>query len=129
MGLKLIIAGSRTLYFAPYVIAQNLVKIGLGPNEIVGGGAKGIDLAGKHFAQAAEIKYTEFPADWGKFGRSAGPKRNRQMAKYADSLFLVWDGTSRGSKNMKEEMLRLNKPVYEYRVMNGICTHQAHNTL
>jgi hypothetical protein len=35
------------------------------------------------------------------------------MAEYADALLLIWDGKSRGSLNMKQQMLKLEKPVYE----------------
>ncbi len=44
----------------------------------------------------------ELPAQWSKHWRAAGPIRNRDMAAYADALFLMWDGESRGSKNMLE---------------------------
>ena len=42
------------------------------------------------------------PADWEKYGRSAGPKRNAQMAEIANALIAFWDGQSRGTKNMIE---------------------------
>lgn len=58
-------------------------------------------------------KYKEFPADWKAHGKAAGPIRNKQMAEYADALLLIWDGESKGSASMKNEMLKLNKPVYE----------------
>jgi hypothetical protein len=35
------------------------------------------------------------------------------MAEYADALLLIWNGESRGSANMKENMVKLGKPVYE----------------
>ena len=45
----------------------------------------------------------QFLAQWDKYGRQAGPMRNRQMAENADALIAYWDGESRGSKNMIEE--------------------------
>ena len=50
--------------------------------------------------------------DWNKHGKAAGPIRNRQMAEYADCLIAVWDGKSRGTKNMIDEMNKLMKPVF-----------------
>ncbi|WP_197026348.1 hypothetical protein [Polaribacter sp. Hel_I_88] len=41
-----------------------------------------------------------FPAEWNKFGKAAGPVRNKEMAIYADALIAFWDGKSRGTKNM-----------------------------
>lgn len=87
--------------------------------------AKGIDLAGKEWANEdwkqdyptcddqGPIFVKEFPADWDKFGKGAGPIRNKQMADYADALLLIWDGESRGSANMKSQMEKLGKPIYE----------------
>jgi len=46
------------------------------------------------------IKIKEFPANWEKYGRAAGPIRNKEMAEYADALILIWDGKSKGSLNM-----------------------------
>jgi hypothetical protein len=40
------------------------------------------------------------PALWDQFGKSAGFRRNVEMAEYADALVLVWDGKSRGSGHM-----------------------------
>ena len=52
-----------------------------------------------------------FTADWDKHGRAAGPIRNREMAEYADFLLAFWDGRSRGTKSMINEMYKLAKPV------------------
>ena len=60
-----------------------------------------------------ETTIVEFLADWDSHGKAAGPIRNRQMAEYADELLLIWDGKSRGSASMRNEMLKLHKPVHE----------------
>ena len=41
-----------------------------------------------------------FPADWDKYGKAAGYKRNEEMARNADALIAFWDGKSRGTKHM-----------------------------
>lgn len=120
--MKLIIAGSRDLEIDAScgVSLHNLTNI----TEVVCGMAKGVDLAGKYFAENDwkldyplcsnnPIPVKEFPADWDKHGKAAGHIRNKQMAEYADALLLIWDGTSRGSANMKQQMLKLKKPIYE----------------
>jgi uncharacterized phage-like protein YoqJ len=91
--------------------------------EVVSGTANGVDKAGEAWA-ASQLRQeypvqnfaptiTRFPADWDKYGKAAGHIRNKQMAEYADALLLIWDGDSRGSRNMKETMIALGKPVYE----------------
>jgi hypothetical protein len=57
-----------------------------------------------------------FPADWDRFGRSAGPKRNKQMAEYGDALIAVWDGESRGTKTMIEFARERGLQVYIHRI-------------
>lgn len=109
---KVIIAGTRTLNVLS-MIGGLLHHFGLEPTEIVCGGASGPDRDGKEWAKEDRIPVKDFPAEWDKFGKSAGPRRNLQMAEYADALLLIWDGESKGSLNMKQRMLGLKKPVYE----------------
>jgi hypothetical protein len=111
--MKVIIAGSRNIVDAYKVrgrIAKILKDLELKPSEIVSGGARGPDLIGEGFAQMFNIPIKEMPANWNKHGNAAGPIRNRQMAEYADMAIVFWDGSSAGSKNMIEEMSRVNKP-------------------
>jgi hypothetical protein len=80
--------------------------------EVVSGCASGADACGEAYAKAYDIPIKLFPANWNKHGRAAGPIRNREMAEYADQLFAVWDGKSKGTKNMIDTMNKLKKPVY-----------------
>ncbi len=82
--------------------------------EIVSGGAKGADELGEVYATYNKYRgftVKRFPADWEKYGRSAGYIRNREMGGYASAAIVFWDGVSRGSANMIETMKKLNKPV------------------
>lgn len=117
--MKLLIAGSRSLNHLCGSHLFELIDITLGKRfmlftEIISGGCpKGPDSLAKPFAKLMELEYKEFPALWNEHGKAAGPIRNKQMAEYADELLLIWDGKSNGSKNMKHEMEKLNKKVYE----------------
>lgn len=118
--MKLIIAGTRTLSFNHIQISMFLEFFGIHPydvTQVVSGEANGVDTSGEEFANvyiSDKPDYLKkFPADWDKHGKAAGPIRNKDMAQYADALLLIWDGQSRGSKNMKEQMQALNKPIYE----------------
>jgi hypothetical protein len=68
--------------------------------EIVSGGARGVDRLGERYARKRGLPCKVFPAQWAKYGKSAGPIRNAEMAKYTDYGVAVWDGVSRGTANM-----------------------------
>jgi len=101
--MKLIIAGGRN--FTNYKqLAQECNQFLNGQTniEIVSGTCRGADLLGEQYAKERGYKIAQFPADWNKYGKSAGPKRNQQMANYADALIAFWNGKSRGTKHMIE---------------------------
>jgi hypothetical protein len=62
--------------------------------------ARGADLLGERYALARRIHILYYPADWKKYGASAGYKRNIEMADNADALIAFWDGKSKGTRNM-----------------------------
>ncbi len=70
--------------------------------EIVSGAYKGADLLGERYAAERNHTIKQFPADWRRYGKSAGHKRNIEMAAYADALIAFWDGESKGTKHMIE---------------------------
>ena len=101
--LKVIIAGGRN--FADYQLlcikCNNILK-NKNPNEIeiVSGNAKGADMFGEKYAKEKGLSQKIFKADWDKNGKSAGFRRNEQMAEYADALIAFWDGSSKGTAHM-----------------------------
>lgn len=68
--------------------------------EIVSGTARGADQLGEKFAKEKGCNLKQFPADWDAYGKSAGYRRNADMAKYADACVVFWDGVSKGTKHM-----------------------------
>ena len=55
-----------------------------GTDEIVSGGAKGVDTSAREYAQANGIRLTEYLPDYQSFGRSAPLKRNMTIIEHAD---------------------------------------------
>lgn len=68
--------------------------------EIISGTANGADKLGERYARERGYKLTYFPANWDKYGKSAGYRRNVEMAQYADAAIIFWDGISAGSQHM-----------------------------
>jgi len=116
--MRVIIAGSRdfTDYDFLCQVMEEFINNSLLPvTEIISGRQKGADLLGECWAKERNIHIEPFPADWKKYGKSAGPIRNKQMAEYGDYLILFWDGKIRGnigkgSRNMLNTMIEFKKP-------------------
>jgi hypothetical protein len=111
--VKVIVAGSRSIDDAELVSnAMFDFEYYVGTiDEVVCGMAAGADMHGRNRAMARGIPVKEFPANWDSFGKSAGPRRNREMAEYADGLVAVWDGKSSGTIDMVTYMMKARKPV------------------
>lgn len=78
---------------------------------IVSGGASGADAIGERYADENGFDVEEHLADWDRYGRSAGPRRNKEMAQVADYVICFWDGESRGTKSMIEFAQQYGKPL------------------
>ena len=98
--MRVIIAGSREVKIENNKLWELIKDSGFDITEIVSGGCRGADQAGELYADIHDIPVKKFPADWNKHGKSAGPRRNQEMADYADVLILLWNGESRGSFDM-----------------------------
>lgn len=68
--------------------------------QVVCGMARGADMLGLRWANRMQIPVVRFPANWDLYGKSAGYRRNVQMAENADALIALWDGKSRGTGHM-----------------------------
>ena len=113
--MRVIIAGSRDFGPAeamalvaeatleathPHMAGNGLREDGWNIERVVCGMCRGIDLAGKRWAESMDIPVDEFPADWSRHGRAAGPIRNREMAENADALIAISLNGSRGTRGM-----------------------------
>lgn len=115
--MRVIIAGGRDICDV-HLVLEAIKESGWAPyiSVVVSGGARGVDECGKELGDSYGVPVRTFPAAWKKFGPKAGPMRNREMAEYADRLIAVWDGESKGTRNMIEEMDKLKKPVFVFKV-------------
>lgn len=108
-----VVAGSRN--FTDYDLAESVIdqfvqgfdcRVG-----IVSGAARGADAVGERYAKQRRLVLSRHPADWDTFGKSAGFRRNVDMAQFGDALLSFWDGKSPGSGHMIATTRALDKPV------------------
>jgi len=102
--MRLIIAGGRD--FEDYSLLQDEANRFIGIEldvTIISGLARGADQLAVRYAGDYGYTLEGFAARWkvnGVYDRSAGLKRNKLMAKNADSLLAFWDTKSRGTMSM-----------------------------
>lgn len=121
--MKCIIAGSRTATVEQVIKALELCPFTEDIEEVVSGCARGADSYGELIAEEYNISVKKFPAQWNVYGRGAGYIRNAEMAEYADSLVLIWDGASTGSANMLELAKKNKMRTFVYHIPTEKTEH------
>ena len=117
--MKIVIAGSRSFNDGPYM-EHVLNNLGLPEDvELVCGMARGADMTAYHIFKQAGLPIHQFPAKWEEYGKSAGFRRNADMAIAADQGIVFWDGVSRGAAHMIEMLDYYNKPCIVVEVPVG----------
>jgi len=109
--MKVIIAGSREI-FDYNIVKEAIEESKFEITEVVSGTARGVDSLGERWAYEHKIPVKRFPADWDKHGKAAGIIRNSEMANYGEALIAIWDGESRGTKNMIDTAKKKNLQVF-----------------
>ena len=122
--MRLIIAGSRNidkiqhLYNAILTFElQDVIRNEV--TEIISGGAKGADTLGEILAEKLNIKLKRMPANWNKYGKSAGYRRNKEMSQCADSCLVLYNGSSKGSQHMIDLAKEAGLKLWVYYVYIG----------
>jgi len=112
---KVVIAGSRD--YNNYDEAKQYIDFCLSNirNEnniiIVSGCATGADTIGERYAKENGLIVEKYPANWQKYGKSAGPRRNKYMAEISDYIICFWNGQSKGTKSLIGYAKMYNKPI------------------
>ena len=96
---------------------------------IIEGGAMGTDAMAKKFAQYYRVEIVEITADWEKYGRAAGPKRNDAMTKYTAEhggrALFFWDGKSKGTANCIKIARKKGIPLRVWSIPEGRYMEEA----
>lgn len=106
--MKTAVIGSRTFNNLD-MLTEELSKYEI--TEIISGGAKGADSLAETYATKNNIPTTIFKADWKKYGRAAGPIRNKDIVENSERIIAFWDYESKGTKNSIDLAIKLNKDV------------------
>lgn len=116
----LLIVGSRNIDDYPYIKSylNNLVRERYQDCNItvVSGGAKGVDKFAERWADENGYWKIVMPANWDRYGKSAGYRRNEEMHRFiADKenrlVVAFWDGKSKGTAHNFELAKRYGNEI------------------
>jgi predicted Rossmann fold nucleotide-binding protein DprA/Smf involved in DNA uptake len=102
--MKIAIVGSRTIC---EVSLDGFVFAG---DEIVSGGAVGVDRCAAQYAREHGLSLTEFLPNYKDYGRAAPIVRNKSIVDYANKVIVFWDGSSRGALSVIKYAKKVGKP-------------------
>lgn len=77
----------------------------VGITNIIHGGATGADTLAGVWARENRVSVVMFPADWDRFGKAAGPIRNRKMLDVGQPDLVVLFPGGTGTANMEQQAL------------------------
>ena len=104
--MTLLIAGSRSIQqfdLSPYIPSET--------DCIISGGANGIDSLAEIYADQHRLSKIILRPQYHLYKRNAPLIRNKKMVELADSVLIIWDGSSKGTRHTIEYAQKLNKPI------------------
>ena len=113
--MKILVTGSRT--FPSRELVEEQLSL-WNPGEatvIVGDCPTGADLYAREWCAKNNIACQIHYANWDKYGKSAGPRRNREMVEEKPDIVLAFfDGDNRGTKNCVDLASKADISVAKY---------------
>ena len=101
--MKVAIVGSRSI-----AVTDVGMYISDG-DEIVSGGAIGVDYCAAEYAKKNGLKFTVFLPQYERYGRAAPIVRNKKIVEYADKIVAFWDGSSKGTLSVIKHAEKMGK--------------------
>lgn len=101
--MRLLVCGNRDWTCVETIVAWLRPLILLAERRgdgfvLIHGGATGVDCAAGELATGYGCTVEEYPADWQRWGDSAGPRRNAEMATKAIDRGLAFGVLARGGR-------------------------------
>jgi len=107
--MKVAIVGSRD--FSDIFKVADYVDTLPPDTVVISGGARGVDTWAIQAAAQRKLKTVVYEAQWDKYGKSAGMRRNSDIVANCDKLVAFWDGVSKGTKNSIDKAIAAGKEV------------------
>lgn len=116
--MHLLIAGSRNYKDAEFIYSRiDLIRDNHYITKIIAGGATGVDQVAKEYAKEHNIPFEKYKADWDKYGKAAGPIRNKQMVDAADIILAIRYNYSPGTSNTLKLAKKAELKIYKVEIL------------
>jgi len=107
--VRVAIIGSRKC--GSLTVEQIIAHLPSECDEIISGGAVGVDRLAREAARRMGIPLTEYLPDYHTFGPKAPLIRNQKIAEQADLILAFWDYESNGTRYTITQGMRRGKSV------------------
>lgn len=114
--MRVLVTGGRDYADREAVFAElDRIRAGNLAFVVINGGASGADKLARDWCLARSVDFMTCPADWKRWGRSAGPRRNEEMLKVIGKpdLVVAFPGGD-GTQDMIARALRAGVRVEQY---------------
>ena len=91
---------------------SDLISLRGCPNRIIHGAARGADMLADQWGKRMALNVIAMPADWARFGRSAGPRRNQAMLDHRPDFVVAFPG-GHGTADMVRRARKADVDVAE----------------
>lgn len=99
-----LVCGSRDYDDHKFIFEQlNILFLKYGIKKIISGGCSGADSLAEKYAKNNNLPITIIKANWKKYGKKAGPMRNKKMIKLKPNIVVAFSSKhylTPGTKNM-----------------------------
>lgn len=99
--MKILICGDR-YWRDKEAIAESLSLLADSNTVVIHGGAQGADSLGGEAAKEFGLEVIVVPAEWDRYGKAAGPIRNRKMLDMEPDVVLAFHSDLKKSKGTKD---------------------------
>lgn len=118
-GTRLLICGGRD--YSDLGEIYNVIA-GIFPEVVIHGAARGADSIAGKVADELGLETEVYPAEWDKYGKSAGYRRNAQMLKEGEPTVVVAFPGGKGTQMMIDLAKKDGVPVLLAGVPYGTST-------
>ncbi len=116
--MRILVTGSRTWQRRDVIHAA--LRVAPAGSTVVHGAARGADTIADTVAKSLGLHVEDYPADWKRYGKAAGPIRNSAMVKLGANVCLAfsYDPERGGTGDCVRKARRAGIPVFVFPVPN-----------